>query len=47
MQGGRVQGERKEDENMRCKNGCEDAGSHHAAFQQDSHIIHAIVKGIV
>lgn len=43
MQGGRVQRERKEDENMQCKNDCGDAGSHHAAFKQDGDIVHAIV----
>lgn len=45
MQGGRVQG--KEEENVRCKNECRDAGSHHAAFKQGGRIIHAIVTGVV
>lgn len=46
MQGGWVQGEREEDENMQCINECGDAGSHHAAFKKDAHTIHAIVKRV-
>lgn len=38
---------KKEDENVHCKNECRDAGSHHATFKQDGHIIHVVVKGVV
>lgn len=47
MQGVKVQGVVEENKNMRGENECRDAGHHHAAFKQDGHTIHAIVKGIV
>ena len=48
MEGGREgRGDAGKERNMHGKHECRDAGSHHAAFKQDGHIIHAIIEVIV